>query len=83
VNICPGWPQTSVLLISASQVGRITGVSPWRPQSQSFLKFVFVVLEWNPRPPFCQAIVAPPSHIPQLLICQPLGSPFLLVSPKK
>jgi hypothetical protein len=26
-TICPGWPQTSVLLISASQVARLTGMS--------------------------------------------------------
>jgi hypothetical protein len=26
-TICLGWPQTTVLLISASQVARITGVS--------------------------------------------------------
>jgi hypothetical protein len=25
-----GWPQTMILLISASQVARITGVSSWR-----------------------------------------------------
>jgi hypothetical protein len=26
---CWGWPQTSILLISASHIARITGVSPW------------------------------------------------------
>jgi hypothetical protein len=28
-TICPGWPQTVILLISASQVARSTGVSHW------------------------------------------------------
>jgi hypothetical protein len=30
-TISPGWLQTVILLISASQVGRITGVSHWHP----------------------------------------------------
>jgi hypothetical protein len=30
-TICPGWPQTSILLISASWAAGITGVSHWRP----------------------------------------------------
>jgi hypothetical protein len=29
--MCLGWPQTAILLISASQVARITDVSHWRP----------------------------------------------------
>jgi hypothetical protein len=29
--IHPGWPQTTILLISASQVARITSVSHWYP----------------------------------------------------
>jgi hypothetical protein len=28
-TICPGWPQTAISLISASQVARMTGVSHW------------------------------------------------------
>jgi hypothetical protein len=28
-SICLGWPKTAILLISASQVARITGVSHW------------------------------------------------------
>jgi hypothetical protein len=32
-TICPGWPWTSILLISASQVARITSVSHQRPAS--------------------------------------------------
>jgi hypothetical protein len=28
-NICPGSPQTAILLISASQIARITGISHW------------------------------------------------------
>jgi hypothetical protein len=28
-TICPGWLRTLILLISDSQVARITGVSPW------------------------------------------------------
>jgi hypothetical protein len=27
-TICPGWPWTLILLISVSQVGKITGVNP-------------------------------------------------------
>jgi hypothetical protein len=30
-TICPGWPQTEILLISASQIARITGVSHQSP----------------------------------------------------
>jgi hypothetical protein len=28
-TVCLGWPQTMILLISASQVAKITGVSHW------------------------------------------------------
>jgi hypothetical protein len=35
--ICPGWLRTAILLISASRVARITGVSHWHPASK-FLK---------------------------------------------
>jgi hypothetical protein len=27
-TVCPGWPQTMILLISASHVAKITGVPP-------------------------------------------------------
>jgi hypothetical protein len=30
-TVCPGWLRTFILLISASQVARITGVSHWCP----------------------------------------------------
>jgi hypothetical protein len=30
-TICPGWLRTTVLLIAASQVARIIGVSHWHP----------------------------------------------------
>jgi hypothetical protein len=30
-TVCPGWFQTTILLISASWVARITGMSHWRP----------------------------------------------------
>jgi hypothetical protein len=28
-TVCPDWPQNSILLISSSQVARITGMSHW------------------------------------------------------
>jgi hypothetical protein len=31
-TICPGWPQTKILLISASWVARITEMSHWCPE---------------------------------------------------
>jgi hypothetical protein len=31
LTFCSGWPQTSILLVSASQVARVTGVSHWHP----------------------------------------------------
>jgi hypothetical protein len=36
-TICPGWPQTSLLLIFASWVARITGVSHQPPAWRIFL----------------------------------------------
>jgi hypothetical protein len=33
--ICPGWPQTVILLISASQVARVIGISEWCPAKVS------------------------------------------------
>jgi hypothetical protein len=38
-TICPGWLQTSILLISASWVARITGMRQWR---LAFVIFKFV-----------------------------------------
>jgi hypothetical protein len=34
---CPNWPQTAILLNSASQVTRIIGISNWCAQLQSVL----------------------------------------------
>jgi hypothetical protein len=36
-TICLGWPQTVILLISASQVAKITGMSHWRLAPVFFL----------------------------------------------
>jgi hypothetical protein len=36
--MCPGWPQTKILLISASQVARMTGMSYWCPAELHILK---------------------------------------------
>jgi hypothetical protein len=30
-SICPGWPRTAIIPISASEVARITVVSQWHP----------------------------------------------------
>jgi hypothetical protein len=35
-TICPGWLRNAILLISASQVARITGVSHWCPDQIIF-----------------------------------------------
>jgi hypothetical protein len=37
-TICPGWPRTEILLLSASQVARITGVSCRHPPHTSFIE---------------------------------------------
>jgi hypothetical protein len=37
-TICPGYPQSSILLISASQVVRITDVSHQRLARRGYLK---------------------------------------------
>jgi hypothetical protein len=34
-TICPGWTWTKILLITASQVARITGVSHWHPAKRT------------------------------------------------
>jgi hypothetical protein len=41
-TICPGWLQTMILLISASQVSRIIGMSH---QCPAFYLFIFYILE--------------------------------------
>jgi hypothetical protein len=35
-TLCPGWPRTVILLIFASWVARITGVSHWPPAKKPF-----------------------------------------------
>jgi hypothetical protein len=35
-TICLNWPQTAILLISASQVARITGVRHWHPANMDY-----------------------------------------------
>jgi hypothetical protein len=35
-TICPGWPQTRILLISTYQVARIIGLSLWHPALGTF-----------------------------------------------
>jgi hypothetical protein len=37
-TIFPGWPLTTILQISASQIAGITGVSSWHQANQSCLK---------------------------------------------
>jgi hypothetical protein len=46
-TICPGWFQTVILLISASWVARIIGVSHQRQPPAVFCLFVCSVLFWN------------------------------------
>jgi hypothetical protein len=47
-TVCLGWLWTVILLISASWVARITGVSHWCPvQSVFFTKAGWVALPWN------------------------------------
>jgi hypothetical protein len=41
-GLCPGWPQTTVLLISASKVVRIIGVSHWHQLIILFYTQVFI-----------------------------------------
>jgi hypothetical protein len=41
-TICPGWLETSILLISASWVARITGMSHWHWAQVCFLKAVYI-----------------------------------------
>jgi hypothetical protein len=45
-TICPGWLQTSILLISASWVARITGVSHQHPAHWNVIPKVMVLRRW-------------------------------------
>jgi hypothetical protein len=48
--ICPSWPWTTILLISASQVARITGVCHWCPATSYRLfvyVFIYAFLAWS------------------------------------
>jgi hypothetical protein len=42
-TICPDWPWTVILLISAFQVARITGVSHWCPPQSIFIIVIIKV----------------------------------------
>jgi hypothetical protein len=47
-TICLGWPQTAVLLISASWVARITGMSHWHPEWPFLLSVKkSYMMSWN------------------------------------
>jgi hypothetical protein len=52
-TICLGWPGTVILLISTSQVARITGVSHWHPavcllyNMKHCLFFMFAAFSWQ------------------------------------
>jgi hypothetical protein len=46
-TICLGWHQTMILLISASWVARITGVSHWHPASCITLDFDLQSIPYN------------------------------------
>jgi hypothetical protein len=47
-TLCPGWPQTMILLISASWVTRIISMSYWHPAGMSFFQFIGMLLwKWN------------------------------------
>jgi hypothetical protein len=50
-TICPGWPRTAILLISASQIARITGVShcPWLCQGFENLIWYLLTRMYHPR----------------------------------
>jgi hypothetical protein len=41
-TICPGWPQTAMLLILVSQVARIIDMSHWQPALCAFLIFNYI-----------------------------------------
>jgi hypothetical protein len=47
-TICPGWLQTLILLISASHVARITGMSHWY-SAKRFLKMLLTLHKPSPR----------------------------------
>jgi hypothetical protein len=52
-TICPGWFWTSVLLISASWVARIPGVSHWHTAVSLFLKTVWWEVHFSCRKRHC------------------------------
>jgi hypothetical protein len=66
-TICHGWLQTSILLISASWVARITGVGHWCPARFFIFYLFFQCLEWSPGSGACLACPMPLSHTPSLL----------------
>jgi hypothetical protein len=45
-TVCPGWLQTLILLISASPIARITGVSHWHPAILTKINIFGSVLWW-------------------------------------
>jgi hypothetical protein len=50
-TICPGWPRTVILLISASWVARITGMSHWHLAYECIflnLKFYLIMINVDP-----------------------------------
>jgi hypothetical protein len=50
-ELCPGWLWTVILLISASQVARITGVNHWPLVSQIFFHLFILYPTCNPIDP--------------------------------
>jgi hypothetical protein len=58
LTICPGWLQTTILLISDSWVAKIIGVSHQHLARNTFLKkSFFQCWRLNPRPCTCQASI--------------------------
>jgi hypothetical protein len=39
-TLCPGWPRTWILLISASKIAHISGMSHWHLTTKIILKLV-------------------------------------------
>jgi hypothetical protein len=82
--VCPGWPRTGIILISASQVARITGVSHWYPTPflaswghlQSLVHGSLFTLHQLPLAILTfptSVIKSPPSphKVPVITLCQP------------